>query len=405
MNTQYTRQQFEIHKTAKAVSQRVFEHGELVMNLLVQAASMAALVLCVSALSNGAFANESVASFPDVTGLTSKTDTRGNLFDSRNTHDNGIEGWAVSFDNDALVPGSRDQDYTYGLNATIVGDATSRYWVSPNRPLNWINRNIGLTGSSSRPAKQLFEFGLYGFTPEDISNPEPTDSDRPYASLAYVSSIQELNTDDPNTTLRTSLTIGVLGLDLVGNVQKEVHKVTSSEDPKGWNHQISDGGELTARYSIARQRLWSVAVPGVEIKTTSQVSLGYLTEASYSVSLRIGKIASRWQSFNPEVASYGEQSNQSVDEQYQSESYWMLGAAVKARVYNAFLQGQFKDSAVEYDRGDLNTGIFEAWVGYSHAFNRGFRLTYLIRGHTSEVNRGDGDRNVVWGGLTLSRKL
>ncbi|WP_350145354.1 hypothetical protein [Haliea sp.] len=81
-----------------------------------------------------------------------------------------------------------------------------------------------------------------------------------------------------------------------------------------------------------------------------------------------------------------------MDEQYKSDSYWILGAAVKARGYNAFLQGQFRHSDVEYDRGDLNTARVEAWAGYSHSFGNGFRLTYLLRGHTSELERGTGDR-------------
>ena len=199
------------------------------------------------------------------------------------------------------------------------------------------------------------------------------------------------------------MTLGVLGLDLVGDIQNEVHRATGSEQAKGWNNQISDGGELTARYSIARQTRWDLGHPNIELKTSTQASLGYLTEVSWGASLRMGKIGSRWQSYNPDLTSYGELSNQSVDTKRVMERYFSLGAAIKARAYNAFFQGQFRNSAVEYDRGDLNSGIIEAWAGYTYSFQHGYRLGYLLRAHSSELKRGTGERNVVWGGLTLSK--
>lgn len=380
------------------------QQAKLFIESIVPAASMTVIALCITVLSEGSIANESLHNVSEITDEI--TEDYGRDYPrSAKTDYAGIDGWAVSFDNDGFIPGGRDHDYTYGMNITIVGEATKDFWVSPSRPLHWINQAIGIEHDSQDAVKQLFEFGLYGFTPEDISVSEPLDSDRPYASIIYATSIQELKTPNPNTSWRTSLTLGVLGLDLAGDVQDVVHAAIDSQDPKGWDNQISNGGELTARYSVAHQRLWKSPLPGVEIKSTSQGSIGYLTEASYSISLRIGKIATRWQSFNPEVASYGEQSNQSVDEKYKPESYWMLGAAVKARAYNAFLQGQFRDSDVTYDREDLNAGILEAWIGYSYGISNSYRLTYLLRGHTSEIKSGDGDRNVIWGGLTLSRKF
>lgn len=358
-------------------------------------------MLGVALLSHGAAASEALGYIPAALDPIE----RGNLFDTRDLRSDSIDGWALSFDNDVLVPSSRDQDYTYGVSVTISGDVTRDYAVSLDAPLSWLNQRLIPGNGMVTPSNHAIEFGVYGFTPEDITIAEANPSDRPYAGIVYTSAIQELITPNPDVAWRTSLTFGILGLDIVGDLQNDVHKAIGSEEAKGWEHQISDGGEPTARYSIARQRLWHSPVPYLEIKTTAQTSVGYLTEASYGVSLRLGRIASRWQSFNPELTTYGEQANQVVDEQYRSESYWMMGAAVKARFYNAFLQGQFRNSEVEYNRDELNTGILEAWAGYSHSFNSGFRLTYLLRGHTSELRRGDGDRNVVWGGLTLSYKF
>jgi hypothetical protein len=169
--------------------------------------------------------------------------------------------------------------------------------------------------------------------------------------------------------------VGILGLDIVGDLQNEVHRITDSDRANGWGKQISDGGELTARYSIAKQTRWDLNNPNIELKTSTQASLGYLTEVSWGASLRMGKIASRWQSYNPELTAYGEQSNQSVDDQLVVERYFLLGAAIKARSYNAFLQGQFRDNDFDYSASELNHAIFEAWAGYSHSFRQGYRVS------------------------------
>ncbi len=313
-----------------------------------------------------------------------------------------LSGWAISFDNDALVPSTRDQDYTYGTSVTIAGKSTRDYLLSLNRPLSWINQWLGI-GNGGKVVGHSIEAGIYGFTPEDKTQSAPLSDDRPYASIVYWSNSQELAAVSPNSVWHSTLTVGVLGLEVAGDIQNEVHRVTSSRPANGWSNQISDGGELTARYSLAKQTLWDVSHPNLELKTTTQASVGYLTELSWGASLRFGNIRSRWQSYRPELTSYGEQSNQSVDNQRVRESYFSLGAALKSRVYNAFLQGQFRDSVVEYDNDELNNFIVEAWAGYTRSFGKGYRVSYLLRGHTSEVRDGDGDRNVVWGGLTVSK--
>jgi len=171
----------------------------------------------------------------------------------------GIHGWLFSFDNDILVPSSRDQDYTYGINLKIEGDATKDYWLSLDRPLGWLNRLIAVESETSEPTTRQMEIGAYGFTPENIDTPTPDRSDRPYASIIYTASTRELATKNPNVVLRTNFTVGALGLGLVGNVQNSVHKLVGGEKARGWDHQISEGGEPTARYSIARQQLRSAS--------------------------------------------------------------------------------------------------------------------------------------------------
>ena len=78
-----------------------------------------------------------------------------------------LQSWAVSFDNDILVPSSRDQDYTYGVSATLSGAESDKQSVL-DQPLWHLNSIFGLEQSSSASLLRSMEIGAYGFTPENI---------------------------------------------------------------------------------------------------------------------------------------------------------------------------------------------------------------------------------------------
>ncbi|MCE3251611.1 MAG: lipid deacylase LpxR family protein, partial [Cellvibrio sp.] len=314
--------------------------------------------------------------------------------------------WAFAFDNDVLVPGHRDQDYTYGLNFTQTGLKARNAILSLNIPLIAADKWLGFEHSSMATQETFSrEIGAFGFTPEDISLSEANPNDRPYASLVYLSSSREQVDLVKNLAWKSTLTVGVLGLDVVGELQNLAHQITNGEKAQGWHNQISDGGELTGRYVIAQQKYFNNFSEDVEIKSTLQASLGYLTEASWSLSMRTGRIHSPWSSFNPELASYGEKSSYSSNAKSVSERYFWAGVTVKARAYNAFLQGQFRDSPVTYEHHTLNPLLIEAWAGYTFAFKQGYRISYVLRGHSSEIEEGAGDRNLLWGGIIIAHSI
>lgn len=312
--------------------------------------------------------------------------------------------WALAIDNDTLAPGLRDQDYTYGFNFTYSGNKAKDHWLSLDRPLEGIDRLLKIGKLSEQNIdNHSVEVGLFGFTPEDIKIAEPNPNDRPYASLFYLSSAQEQIDPLNHIAWKSTLTLGALGLNLVGEVQNELHEQIEANQALGWDNQISEGGEITARYAIARQQYLGTIFDEMEVKSTLQASVGYLTEVSWGLSVRDGKYHSPWSSFSPELASYGEKSTYTTSAKPIFEHYFWAGFTVKARAYNAFLQGQFRDSAVTYDRSELNPILVEAWLGYTFAFAEGYRISYVLRGHSSEIKHGAGDRNLVWGGLIVAR--
>ena len=314
--------------------------------------------------------------------------------------------WAFAFDNDVLVPGHRDQDYTYGLNFTQTGASARTASLALNKPLVAIDGWIGFEHASLSTQETFSrEIGAFGFTPEDITVSAANINDRPYASLVYLSSSREQVDLVDNVAWKSTLTVGVLGLGLVGELQNIAHQGTNGKTAQGWDNQISEGGELTGRYVIARQKYFDSFSENIEVKSTVQASVGYLTEASWSLSMRTGRIHSPWSSFNPELASYGEKSSYSSNAKSVNERYFWAGVAVKARAYNAFLQGQFRESAVTYEHHQLNPLLVEAWAGYTFAFKQGYRVSSVLRGHSSEIEEGAGDRNLLWGGIIIARSI
>lgn len=317
---------------------------------------------------------------------------------------NQDKGWALSFENDLLAGGARDKDFTYGLNFVHKGER-SRRWLPNPSPLH--SRLDAVLGFHKPSGLQLrghsLELGLYGFTPEDISQAEAIEDDRPYASLVYATSTHSSLNVESDDALSSSLSVGVLGLNVVGELQNSLHESVDGKTAQGWGTQVSDGGEPTFRYALAKQTLLPTESEGFEAKSTLQVSLGYITETSYSLSFRKGQLNSRWWAFDPELTLYGE--NSSPGNSQVGEHYWWGGIALKARAYNSFLQGQFRHSEHTYEFSQLRHVLLEAWAGYTVSFAQHYRFSYLLRAHSSEIREGAGDRSLVWGGVILSKNL
>ena len=312
--------------------------------------------------------------------------------------------WAVSLDNDLFVPfTARDRDYTGGMALTYSGEGGAKY----RRPLDRLQAGIDrLMGVPKRKATTTsVELGLYGFTPDDIQHTDVLTTDRPYASLLYLSASRMYALSD-STSITTSLTWGVLGTDIFGELQRELHRAAGNSQVHGWHNQISDGGELTARYQIAHHTYWQSNDFRSRFKTTLFSSVGYLTEVGVALSTRRGLISSPDHRFNPELISYGERVNDTVMAPYQGEeSYFWGGISFKTRLYNAFLQGQFRDSVHTLSYSELRPVIAEAWLGYTLTIGQEYRVSYVVRAQTSEIRAGEGDRAHVWGGFVVSRYL
>ncbi|MGI9293750.1 MAG: lipid A deacylase LpxR family protein [Pseudomonadales bacterium] len=369
------------------------------ITVLILTLSFSALLCCESS-----YAIDAAVDFGSTVGPT-RVANEENVPSPQKGTNCSAASWSIAIDNDSLVSSTRDEDYTAGFAIMHSGDTVRNAWYSLDTPLDAINR-LSRVDKLWRGSNDThgFEFGIYGFTPNAINSREAINDDRPYASLLYATSVRQHVNSNAAVAWQSSLSVGVLGLSVIGDVQNGVHRAINRRRAEGWSHQISAGGEPTLRYTVARQNRLRTNRESVHLKSSYQASLGYITEASISLNVRAGRLSSPWWSFNPEFSSYGEKSMTFAGTQSRAaERFFWAGVALKGRAYNAFLQGQFRHSDVTYTAGDLNHLLLEAWLGYTVAWSNGYRMSYMVRGHSSEVEQGKGNRRLLWGGLVFSK--
>jgi hypothetical protein len=315
-----------------------------------------------------------------------------------------ISGVRLHIDNDLFAGRNLDRDYTGGLAITVSGTSARDSLLSLDPVLSRIDGLFENTPAASvRHARQI---GLIAFTPTDIVTDEAQQADRPYASLLFASNGRIRIDADDRGAWTSSLTVGFLGLHVSETLHDAVHQAVGSEEPQGYDHQISAGGEPTARYMLARHKLVYADPTGhIDVKTTVEGSVGYLTETSAAVSMRIGRFDTPWWSFAPELADYIAAPTPVERLGLQREVYFFAGARVTARAYNAFLQGQFRHSDVRYSYGEIEPLVGHAWAGVMTQLFPNTELSYALHYQTAELRDGDASRNTFWGGVQLAHSF
>ena len=320
-----------------------------------------------------------------------------------------LSGFTLVFDQDAIVFDeytdlNEDRNYTLGLGFSITGADTADNYLADLR--EWIDGRIGIDSlSTSNPLENVnaFDFGMTAFTPGDLEDENVIPGERPYASLFYISSAKMRAYNDGHA-LKTRFVLGVLGLDYAGNLQRYLHNDLglSKKDPRGWANQISDGGELTALYAVERTEVLREDRAGwIDYDLTYTVSgnVGYYVDSAIGFDVRLGRITSPYyaHSANPLSAyNHGNCVSCRADDNFLFFSY-----RIRAVLYNAFLQGQFRDSTHTLDDDEIERILHEAGGGWTYHVLDGFQLTYALNYKSSEI-KGAYARSHWWGGLYFS---
>jgi hypothetical protein len=141
------------------------------------------------------------------------------------------------------------------------------------------------------------------------------------------------------------------------------------------------------------------------VKATVQGSVGYLTETSAALTMRFGSFDTPWWSFAPELTDYIAAPMPIDARTSQPEIYMYAGVRVKARGYNAFLQGQFRDSTVRYSLDEIEPIVAEAWLGFMTQVLANTQVSYTLNYQTAELREGPANREALWGSVQLSHSF
>jgi hypothetical protein len=316
--------------------------------------------------------------------------------------------WQLRIDNDSMTSLVRDRNYTGGITFSQSGRRAAERFYSLD---GWLGKLDSLfkIGTDSTKLRHSMQFGLLVFTPENLSRKEPIFDDHPYSNLVFLANSRQALSDDESSVTRSMLLLGLLGTNTAKLVQSGLHKIIDVEKANGWDNQISDGGELTFRYSLSRTRLlktnYQVDTTNYDISTTLEGNIGFTTDVNAGISLRVGKIHSLgWLSLaEPSdnfTAAYAPLVN--WEKNRETELFFLAGVNLRLRAYNVLLQGQFRNSKVTYSYSELNPLIGEIWLGAAAAFSNGWQTSFIIRARTKEFDARQAT-NHIWGGLTISK--
>jgi hypothetical protein len=194
-------------------------------------------------------------------------------------------------------------------------------------------------------------------------------------------------------------------------VHNRVHDALGSVEPRGYGHQVSAGGEPTFRYTASRYQLLAHGGLGdrpYSVRFGTDASVGYVTEISSEISARWGNTRIAWWESLPGSSEYAGHPPVHAPRNGRggrTEVLFDAGAKVRLRLYDAFLQGQFRHSDVAFSSGEVNHLLFESWLGVTVVLKSRLSMSYTIRHQTKELDVGRGARSFTWASIGVARQF
>lgn len=319
-------------------------------------------------------------------------------------------GWSFYIDNDFFSAGlSSDEGYTGGFALSLAGRRAVEYPWSLDPALSWVDRTTGWSSFYAgvpHVVRHSWQIGAVAFTPDEIEVSAPIPSDRPYAGMVFIGNTRQVRLQHRQISYSSSIRLGVLGTDIPKSIQNGLHEMADDEQARGWEHQISDGGELTFLWEVQRRQThWSRRSPerfDYELNSVLSASAGYSTQARVGITGRWGQFTSRW-TFDPAHAEYIN-SGVPTGARGSSELYVWAGVHLRQQFYNAFLEGQFRESEVTFERSEqLDSTLWELNLGATWGAPNGYYITMALRVMDNELP--DGKDKEAWGSLILGRQF
>jgi len=298
--------------------------------------------------------------------------------------------YSLKIENDVIATGS-DGHYTNGFELMRSFKPDADHWSRRFADV--------LPGWSGDDVDNVaYRLGHQIYTPNDIERAELIEDDRPYAGLLFAG--MSIFSDDQHDGWRGAsglhLDAGIVGPAAGGKkIQRRVHEITDSDEPRGWDNQLRNEPFVNLAY---QHRWWlQQRFAGLEFEygPSAGFSLGNLyTYGSAGLGLRIGQGLAR--SFSIPAVAPAQSGSMFFD---QGGGFaWSLFANVEGRymAHNMLLEGNtFKSSHSVDSRewvGDAKAGVALTWNSWQLAFASVWR--------TREFN--GQDEHDQFGSLTVS---
>lgn len=199
---------------------------------------------------------------------------------------------SLAWDNDLLA--ASDKGYTNGLRFSYLTEATqdesgSCYICLADHARDGLAWLPGIGDADNRHGT-AFSLSQLMFTPENIEASAPQYDDIPYAG--YLSGTATIWSWNEQSLTGYGITAGVVGPEAgAEKAQKWAHKITGSDNPKGWDNQLGNDA-IGGVQALHAQRLFrSTSADGFSSEMTwgtgAQLS-NFVTNVELGVAWRIG---------------------------------------------------------------------------------------------------------------------
>lgn len=305
---------------------------------------------------------------------------------------------SLTIENDSLGNG-RDGNYTSGVRFSYLNLEAElpeiAYTIADYIPTFELNNSSSV----------YYSLGHNIFTPNDITDPNPPVTDRPYAGYAYGSLGLVTVTDDHIDDVEA--TLGIVGPAAMGEpIQKFVHKYVfpNAPTPEGWDFQLDNEPALMIGWQRRYPEYFESDFFDLNFRVEPNfgVTLGNVyTYASTGINFRLGPETEKWQDAPPRVrpAIPGTGYFQMPEDKRFS---WYLFAGLDGRLMgrNIFLDGNTFSNSRSVDKNYL---VGDANIGLATTIDQ-FRVSYTLNYRTKEYD-GQRDSNAIFGAVNVSYRF
>jgi len=279
-----------------------------------------------------------------------------------------------TFENDADI--REDSGYTEGAQLSML---------MHREDLNGSWFQIPLMSSYQREHFVSFAIAQQMFTPEELNATDPVTGDRPYAGWLYLQSSLHQSSEVHLDSLRVK--IGMVGQHAyMEEVQKFIHWLIGSPEPKGWGNQIGSrlGVQLDYehKWRFVPDDLWGIesdVIPFVSGEFGSvavKANAGVMWRVGYNIPQDFGA------SPIDEYGANGVPTTAVLHHRHHSKWHYYLnfGAGGSVVLYDVFLDAELVDGTTLVEKNYLKAfGSYGATLGYGD-----LEMTYIRTHYTPE---------------------